>query len=116
MLSGHSLGAGVVVLLSLDLLHGELASSLPQSTEVRCYAFAPPPVYRPGPDSDELPDCVRDKIVIVINNHDCIPRTSLGEIETELIKISFFRSARWVPRKWSVTLMMIAECCINSVQ
>ena len=61
---------------------------MPQSTEVQCYAFAPPPVFRPGSDQTELPDCVRDKIVIVINNHDCIPRTSLGEIETELIKIS----------------------------
>ena len=82
----------MVVLLSLDLLHGELAPGLPQSTEVQCYAFAPPPVFRPGSDQTELPDCVRDKIVIVINSHDCIPRTSLGEIETELIKISFFRS------------------------
>ena len=92
LFSGHSLGAGVVVLLSLDLLHGELASDLPQGTEVRCYAFAPPPVFRPGPGINELPDGVRDKILIVINNHDCIPRTSLGEIETELIKISLFRS------------------------
>ena len=109
LLSGHSLGAGVVVLLSLDLLlHGELAAGLPQGTAVRCYAFAPPPVFRPGPGTDELPDSVRDKIRIVINNHDCIPRTSLGEIETDLIKISFFRSACWVPRKWFVTLMMIA--------
>ena len=82
----------MVVLLSLDLLQGELASDLPQGTEVQCYAFAPPPVFRPGPDINELPDGVRDKILIVINNHDCIPRTSLGEIETELIKISLFRS------------------------
>ena len=68
-------------MISLDLLHGDLASRLPESTEVRCYAFAPPPVFRPGRFGDDLPESVRDKIVIIINNHDCIPRMSLGKNE-----------------------------------
>ena len=85
---GHSLGAGVAILLTLDLLQGELASSLPENTEVRCYAYAPPPVFRPGRFGDELPDSVRDRIVIVINNHDCIPRMSLGNF------FSFFMSSQ----------------------
>ena len=76
--AGHSLGAGVAVLLTLELLLGAAAASLPANTAVRCLAFAPPPVFRPDEDAEWPQEMVREKIVMVINNHDGIPRTSLG--------------------------------------
>ena len=83
--AGHSLGAGIVVLLTMDLLMGDISRTLPSSTDILCYAFAPPPVYRPDVGmlftEGQLPDGVRDKIAIIIHSHDCIPRTSLGEIK-----------------------------------
>ena len=76
--AGHSLGAGVAVLLTLELLLGTAAASLPANTAVRCLAFAPPPVFRPDNDAEWPQEMVSEKIVMVINNHDGIPRTSLG--------------------------------------
>ena len=76
--AGHSLGAGVAVLLTLELLLGTAAASLPGTTAVRCLAFAPPPVFRPDKDAEWPQEMVRERIVMVINNHDCVPRASLG--------------------------------------
>ena len=76
--AGHSLGAGVAVLLTLELLLGAAAASLPANTAVRCLAFAPPPVFRPDEDAEWPQEIVRERIVMVINNHDCVPRASLG--------------------------------------
>lgn len=81
LLTGHSLGAGVAVLLTLQLLSSDANNSL-IGNEIVCYAFAPPPVFREISSHDgamATPGWVKDKIHIVINNHDCIPRTSLGE-------------------------------------
>jgi len=85
VITGHSLGAGVAVLISLDLLIGEKSIILPDSTQIRCFAFAPPPVFRSASDGSSISDNVMNKINIIINNHDCIPRTSLGSI-TRLLK------------------------------
>ena len=64
---------------------GDISSRIPSYTDILCFAFAPPPVYRPDVGilftGGLLPDGMREKITIVINNHDGIPRTSLGEIK-----------------------------------
>ena len=82
VITGHSLGAGVAVLITLELLIGESKSALPEGTDVRCIALAPPPVYRENKSifSRGLPESISDKIEIFINNHDCIPRMSLGSL------------------------------------
>ena len=81
--SGHSLGAGVAVLLTLDLLMNEDRSELREKIkDVQCYAFAPPPVFRPKSSwilgTAEVPVEVKEKMILVVNDQDCIPRTSLG--------------------------------------
>ena len=45
VVTGHSLGAGVAVLITLELLLGSSKSSIPENVSVRCIALAPPPVY-----------------------------------------------------------------------
>ena len=82
VVTGHSLGAGVAVLITLELLMGESQDALPAGTSVRCVALAPPPVYRSGQSifSRSLPRTVSENIEIFINNHDCIPRMSLGSL------------------------------------
>ena len=69
---GHSLGGGLAVLLAMELLSGD---KLLGSQTIRCFAFAPPPVFR---NLSQVPESVRSQISIIINNHDSIPRTSLG--------------------------------------
>ena len=81
--SGHSLGAGVAVLLTLDLLMNEDRSELRENViDVQCYAFAPPPVFRPKSSwilgTAEVSVEVKEKMILVVNEQDCIPRTSLG--------------------------------------
>ena len=81
-LTGHSLGAGVAVLLALELLLGDGATTLPPGTEVHCLALAPPPVFRAGPDP--LPPWVVQQVVEVVHHRDCVPRTSLAGLATML--------------------------------
>ena len=46
VLTGHSLGAGTVELMTLELLLGPMSVIVPPGTQVSCVALAPPPVYR----------------------------------------------------------------------
>merc|ERR1719242_2770054 len=83
VLTGHSLGAGVAVLLALELLVGEGAAALPPSTEVCCLALAPPPVYRAKSSwlwDTSLPPIVRERVDIIVHRHDCVPRMCLGSL------------------------------------
>ena len=83
VLTGHSLGAGVAVLLALELLVGEGASALPPNTEVCCLALAPPPVFRAKSSwlwDTSLPPLVRERVNIIVNRHDCVPRMCLGSL------------------------------------
>ena len=48
--TGHSLGAGSALLVTMDMLRKQQAKSsesiVPIDAEVKCVALAPPPVYR----------------------------------------------------------------------
>ena len=48
VLTGHSLGAGTAILISLGFLNNIYADDFPNVKEVKCVALAPPPVYRTG--------------------------------------------------------------------
>ena len=48
VLTGHSLGAGTAILISLGFLNNIYANDFPNVKEVKCIALAPPPVYRTG--------------------------------------------------------------------
>jgi len=88
ILTGHSLGAGVAVLLTMELILGPSSHSLKHvcSTEkISCVALAPPPVFREQKSflfrkKSTSMDSVKDKIHLFINDGDCIPRTSLGTL------------------------------------
>ena len=48
VITGHSLGAGTGILISLGFLNNIYANDFPNVKEVKCIALAPPPVYRTG--------------------------------------------------------------------
>ena len=48
VITGHSLGAGTAILISLGFLNNIYADDFPNVKEVKCIALAPPPVYRTG--------------------------------------------------------------------
>ena len=48
VITGHSLGAGTAILISLGFLNNIYANDFPNVKEVKCIALAPPPVYRTG--------------------------------------------------------------------
>ncbi|CAE7353205.1 Dagla [Symbiodinium natans] len=95
VLCGHSLGAGVCQLLAVLLLGGEKSSwTLPRGTELRCFLFAPPPVFgiepvqrtnsfsrilsfRFRPAVPSAVERVREATLAFAVNYDIIPRTSL---------------------------------------
>ena len=74
LLTGHSLGGGTAVLMTVHLLLDPLWKLLLQGREVKCIAFAPPPVY----SCNALPQILKDHIHIFVNNGDLVPRSSMA--------------------------------------
>ena len=93
-ITGHSLGAGTSILLTLLFLLAQrktkrsksvslpdqlkklsVENELPASTVIKCYAFAPPPVFSP---LEILPKILTDAIQVYTNNCDVVPRLSLA--------------------------------------
>jgi len=77
VLTGHSLGGGIAVLLALLLHHkrSENNTFLRSLAPIEVYAFAPPPVFK-GP----LPTELMQNIHSFVHHHDIIPRLSLGSV------------------------------------
>lgn len=73
IVTGHSLGAGAAVLLTVELFSKASEGSIHDPALVECFAFAPPPVFYPRKELPESP-----RILSFINNMDCIPRLCLG--------------------------------------
>ncbi len=73
IVTGHSLGAGTAVLIALHFLHQKEDPVC--AAKIECIALAPPPVYL---SSSPLPPEISERITCYINNHDCVPRLSLG--------------------------------------
>lgn len=75
---GHSLGAGTAIFATI-LLSGDGSpfSRLMAGGKVKCYAFAPPPVFEP---LWALPPWVHASTYTFVNNMDCVPRACLGTV------------------------------------
>ena len=74
LLTGHSLGGGTAVLMTIHLLLDPLWETLLQGRDIKCIAFAPPPVY----NCDVLPQILKEHIHIFVNNGDLVPRSSMA--------------------------------------
>ena len=83
VITGHSLGAGTAVLITMALMNSDYPEIFnPDSTPIKCVALAAPPVYR-----SRLP-CKADKhISIFINENDIVPRLSLANMATVITKL-----------------------------
>merc|ERR1740128_811934 len=66
MLTGHSLGGGIVNILALQFV--EDSTLLPPGTTVKCVSFAAPPVFLTA--DQQLVDRAKEVIHIYINNSD----------------------------------------------
>mmetsp|Transcript_9653 Transcript_9653/g.34335 ORF Transcript_9653/g.34335 Transcript_9653/m.34335 type:complete len:403 (-) Transcript_9653:67-1275(-) len=75
---GHSLGAGIASLVTV-LLSSEGApfAKLMATGKVKCFAFAPPPVFEP---LWALPAWVHGCTYSFVYNMDCVPRTCMGTV------------------------------------
>mmetsp|Transcript_74248 Transcript_74248/g.172236 ORF Transcript_74248/g.172236 Transcript_74248/m.172236 type:complete len:400 (+) Transcript_74248:101-1300(+) len=75
---GHSVGAGIAVLATI-LLSGDGSpfARLMAASKVKCFAFAPPPVFEP---LWALPPWVHASTYSFVNNMDCVPRVCLGTL------------------------------------
>ena len=80
IVTGHSLGAGTSGLLTLMLYHlrkhpdEALPPPPPAETAVRCFAFAPPPVFMP---LSKAPPGSLDAVNAFVYNCDCVPFISV---------------------------------------
>lgn len=77
-LTGHSLGAGTAILITMEMLAGKVPNIVdPKRTKIRCTALAPPPVYRSRSSLSEMDKYV-GYIDIFTYGNDFIPRLSLA--------------------------------------
>jgi len=83
MLTGHSLGGGIVNILALQFMEGDEASLLPPGTTVKSVSFGAPPVFLT--DDQQLVDQAKEAIHIYINNSDIVPRLSLANVAQLLV-------------------------------
>ena len=82
IITGHSLGAGVAALLSLKINYERLlAKEDPDlaNIDVRCFAFAPPPVYF-RKETDEKLQFSMAKIHSFLHENDCVPFASVDAV------------------------------------
>jgi len=85
MLTGHSLGGGVVNILGLMFLEGEAKKLLLPDTKVKVNAFAPPPVFHT--ENQYQLARVKESIHIYIHDSDIVPRLSLATVAQFLATI-----------------------------
>merc|ERR1712194_533299 len=73
---GYSIAAGVATLATILMASdGCPLAKLMSTGRVKCYAFAPPPVFEP---LWALPAWVHGSTYSFIFNMDCVPRTCMG--------------------------------------
>ena len=85
VVTGHSLGAGTAVLITMGILKQQYPV-VPKSTQIKCLALAPPPVYR----ARKSPKTFQENIDIFINGNDCVPRLSLANMAKLLAMLRAF--------------------------
>lgn len=90
VLCGHSLGAGAASLLTLRFLDEQrrgneagAAPTIPPDRRVRCFAFAPPPVF-----SGEPPPGAHDAIFAVARTADVVPHLSFERVHATMLAIA----------------------------
>ena len=74
VITGHSLGAGTAILITMGLLNNIYDLKV---NEVKCVALAPPPVFR---CKKKIPEKFTKNIHIFINGNDCVPRLTLANM------------------------------------
>ena len=78
VITGHSLGAGTAILITLALLFEDVPDHLNFKNRIFCFAFAPPPVFR---SDAPLPDSILEKILIFILETDLVPSACVGSVD-----------------------------------
>mmetsp|Transcript_22230 Transcript_22230/g.48295 ORF Transcript_22230/g.48295 Transcript_22230/m.48295 type:complete len:601 (+) Transcript_22230:346-2148(+) len=82
VITGHSLGAGAAALLSLKLNYKKFLNKSEEgldSVKVRCFAFAPPPVFINSSNSEAVTQAMSNTYAFIHEN-DCVPFLSIGSI------------------------------------
>ena len=74
VITGHSLGAGTAVLITMGLLKGHYNNI--KTNNIQCIALAAPPVFR---SESEIPD-MKNHIKNFVNRNDIVPRLSLANM------------------------------------
>jgi len=83
VITGHSLGAGAAGLLALKLKSERLlakADPALEDVDIRCFAFAPPPVYLCENDKKSVMDDAMKSTYAFIHENDCVPFCSTDSI------------------------------------
>ncbi|GJQ14309.1 hypothetical protein GpartN1_g6100.t1 [Galdieria partita] len=81
IITGHSLGAGCAMVLSILLRERNICDNL------QCYAFGPPPVL-----SDSLAEACNSFVISFVHNNDIVPRLSIPALRR------FFRACQIAKR------------------
>ena len=81
IITGHSLGAGAAALLSLKLNYKGFLNEIQglERVVVRCFAFAPPPVFIQSSNNEALVKAMNNTYAFIHEN-DCVPFMSISSV------------------------------------
>lgn len=82
VVTGHSLGAGTAALLTLKLKYEDILATENaklKNVKVRCYAYAPPPVYYNEDENTKINAAMKDTFAFIHEN-DCVPFASADAV------------------------------------
>ena len=84
IITGHSLGAGVAVLLHLGIRAGKFQDIIPSTIKLKTIALAPPPVYK----AREIPERLTKEIIGIVQGNDCVPRLGVANLDDFFEEVS----------------------------
>ena len=90
VVTGHSLGAGTAILLSMLVM--DSASFKDGAFKVKCYAFAPPPVFTP---LENVKLEWKAAINVYCLRHDVVPRLCLSGVFRFLLRMKAIDKMNW---------------------
>jgi len=110
---GHSLGGGIAILTALHLLTDPLEANFKRKTDISCWAYAPPPVFK---GVRKLVPRVRTQVNCFVNRDDVVPTLSFAKVGKVFEHLRMLDRVGWMDRWRALKCANPVEFLENKMQ